>query len=341
MLDCPCQRCRTGEHPDAGRHRRLRTLFAFFTLDERAWCAADLEGFEPALLSELTGVGLEALAARQRELVAADPLAAAVRLLELSADEGSFLVLRSLLQRVADAGWHGGEGEVPTAQVTLWVNGHRRSLAFPETPHSLLVLSEAFVMRSYDERAPVERIYDFGANLGAAALYLSTLQPAAELVCVEADPRNALLLAQNLEGNGLRATVLNVAAAGHAGRAKFWSYPRQAHGLGSLVLERSGGVAPVAVEVEAVPFDGIVSGRGYGLKLDVEGAEFLLADGMEAVLENAAWVTGELHFFPELEPDRAQRLLSVLERRFALERGRPVMMEGERYVIQPFRGSAR
>lgn len=49
-----------------------------------------------------------------------------------------------------------------------------------------------------------------------------------------------------------------------------------------------------------IPFDKIVNGKGYGLKIDIEGGEGSLAE-FPSIINNAAWIVGELHYSADTE----------------------------------------
>src|SRR5260370_38111096 len=75
------------------------------------------------------------------------------------------------------------------------------------------IRSEVFENQCY--RLPLAQVpatvLDLGANIGLSTIYFSRLFPGAQLACVEPEPQNLRLLAQNLELNRVNATVFAAA----------------------------------------------------------------------------------------------------------------------------------
>ena len=140
--------------------------------------------------------------------------------------------------------------------------------------------------------APV--VFDVGANVGATALRYRALYPRAEIHCFEPYPPSFERLAVALAGDG-RISLHRTALSSEAGRAVLNvnrnaetnsllpSDDRAAQYWGEGLLETAG-----AVEVEVQTLDGFCAEHSIArvdvLKLDVQGAEYSVLEGAEAML---------------------------------------------------------
>lgn len=127
---------------------------------------------------------------------------------------------------------------------------------------------------------PGDTFIDVGANVGYFACLAATrVGRGGRVVAFEPVPRNAALLEKSVVLNVFpHVTVQRKAAAAGAGRVRL-AQPDAANG-GSFTIARDG-----ALEVETVALDAMLDGRVDVVKVDVEGAEGLVFDGMQAVLE--------------------------------------------------------
>src|SRR5260370_2017966 len=88
-------------------------------------------------------------------------------------------------------------------------------------------------------------VLDLGANIGLSTIYFSRLFPGAQLACVEPEPQNLRLLAQNLELNRVNATVFAAAVDVRDGTARMERASRDyAHRIAGT------GIAPSAAQFE-------------------------------------------------------------------------------------------
>ena len=192
-------------------------------------------------------------------------------------------------------------------------------ILYPADIVSLGLIWEVFGQEVYYIKTASERIYDFGANIGLSAVYFHLLNPSAELICIEPMEENIRLLKQNLAKNGVRSQIIQAVAGNKEGRTTLF-YGGQSHALPSLHTKQ-----PCSREITMMPFDQIVSGKGYGLKIDIEGAEGLLSQYPQ-IVENAAWIKGELHYSGDNEQDsRVDSFLALMQSKFSVTKSRPIV----------------
>jgi FkbM family methyltransferase len=125
------------------------------------------------------------------------------------------------------------------------------------------------------------RVVDVGAHLGTFTLSLAAL--GAEVIAIEGSPRNAELLAQAVERNGLdRVTVVNGVCGSPEDEA---TVPFREHAAWG---HRCAPTTPGAQELPVVTVDALVEERGWDrvdlVKLDIEGSEPEALQGMRRVL---------------------------------------------------------
>ena len=136
-------------------------------------------------------------------------------------------------------------------------------------------------------------VLDAGANIGIMALLLRSQYPEAELHVFEPFPDNARLLRVNL--SGLPRTHVHELALGDTdGTAMLHGGDHDAeHSL----VDTSGGGADIAVRVARL--DGWLAAQGNArvalLKVDVEGSEQALVDGLGERVADVDVIVGEFH----------------------------------------------
>lgn len=146
------------------------------------------------------------------------------------------------------------------------------------------------LMKRHAGRAGIRRIFlDIGAHGAFYALLAAKEVPFDRFVIVEADPANVAKIHANLLLNGLagKADVLHAVASGQSGHVSFnlttdssRSYSGAGAGPASTVSS--------TLRVPAVVIGDLVEERGVWLvgKIDVEGHELEVLDGMEHLLRN-------------------------------------------------------
>jgi FkbM family methyltransferase len=203
-------------------------------------------------------------------------------------------------------------------EIRLCVQNKIINIAYPADMVSVGLIWEVFAQEIYSMEVPVERIYDFGANIGLTALYFHLLNPSAELICIEPLSENFQLLERNLKQNNIDGRLIQAAAGTTEGPGTLF-FSGQSHAIPSLHAEQ-----PNARQVSVIPFDKIVNGNNYGLKIDIEGAEGDLSE-FPSIIENAKWIVGELHYLGESEHDsRVDKFFDIVKDNFFVSKSRPI-----------------
>jgi FkbM family methyltransferase len=135
-------------------------------------------------------------------------------------------------------------------------------------------------------------IVDLGANIGLTSLTLAARFPTASLVCVEPHPENAELLRHNLQALGDRATLIEAAVAEKEGSIRLALDTE--HYNASLVRSTAH-----TVEVNALTMESLMMQVGLSeidlLKMDIEGAEYLILKNRPAWLQRVQVLLAEFH----------------------------------------------
>lgn len=175
-------------------------------------------------------------------------------------------------------------------------------------------------------------LVDVGANMGYFTLIWLAANPCNRAVAFEPGGRNLQLLRKNLEQNSLAesCSVHAKACSNRTGIVSFDSGPDAQTGWGSIAVTD----ASRTTEVEAVTLDGQFDGSETIdlLKIDTEGADFLVLQGAEGLLR--AKRVRNIYFemnIPGLRalgsgPDDVLRFLDAVGYRYACvdAPGRPV-----------------
>lgn len=177
--------------------------------------------------------------------------------------------------------------------------GARLEGSFPDVVHSFVYFFgvwEPAVTALYREALrPGDVVIDIGANVGLHTLLAARLVgPAGRVHAIEASPWIFARLQRNLATNGADNVIAyNLAATDKPGSVQvFLSHPGNLGGT-TIVPEEAAinGAAPEAMIEgrpleEIVPLADILAARL--IKIDVEGAEWLVAQGMAALLPRLA-----------------------------------------------------
>lgn len=204
-------------------------------------------------------------------------------------------------------------------EIRLHIHDQIINIAYPSNFVSLGLLWEIFVEEVYYLESSVERIYDLGANIGLSAVYFHLLNPSAELVCIEPLEENLHILERNLHNNDIPARLIPAVVSNTEGQANLF-FSDQSHALPSLYIKQS-----KARKISVLPFDKIINGTGYGLKIDIESAEGSLI-AFPSIIENSAWIVGELHYSGDIKRDSlVDAFFDIVKSNFVIKKSRPII----------------
>ena len=203
--------------------------------------------------------------------------------------------------------------------INLRVYRKNIEITYPANLVSLGLVWEIFAEEVYFLKNEVDCIYDLGANIGLSAIYFRLLNPSAKIVCVEPMKENIDLLKLNLSKNKVNAEIIEAAAGKERGETTLF-FSGQSHALPSLCTKQS-----YSRKISTIPFDEIIKGDRYGIKIDIEGSEAYLSE-FPTIIKNASWIVGELHYSGDKERDALiDKLFSLIENNFVVEKGRPIV----------------
>jgi FkbM family methyltransferase len=179
-------------------------------------------------------------------------------------------------QAVLDA-WRGET--VRLGGAALYVPGSRRI--------RLSVVAGNLRMQRLLDRlvSPGATVVDVGANIGYNTVHAARLAgPRGRVVAVEPTPDNLDVLRRNVEAAELRNVVVEPVAAGRvlSVRELFVRGARSA--VNSLFAESCYASVTDVLQVAVLPLDELVEGKADVVKVDVEGAELDVLEGMPRLL---------------------------------------------------------
>ncbi|MWG33127.1 FkbM family methyltransferase [Halomarina oriensis] len=171
-----------------------------------------------------------------------------------------------------------------------------------------IALERPMLSAFLDDLQPTDTVWDVGGNVGSWACFGASR--GASVVTFEPVEANRRALARNVARNGLgdRVDVRSVALSNEAGIASFTLDNRCADGAGagrgSLLDDWQDGAV---VEVETARGDEVAADTPDVLKVDVEGAEAMVLDGLGDLLGDVRVAFVELH---RIDDERALALLN-------------------------------
>lgn len=142
-------------------------------------------------------------------------------------------------------------------------------------------------------------IYDCGANIGAFSIFASKTFPSAAITCFEPDADNVALLKINLGLNGIIADIKYSGVWNKKGTL----YYHPASSITGLVSDEK---SDYPIFVESL----ILSSPLAWVKLDVEGAEYVVIPDLLSRLPLPKSLSIELHFFNA----KGRPIIKLLER---------------------------
>ncbi|HKD15360.1 MAG TPA: FkbM family methyltransferase [Candidatus Angelobacter sp.] len=162
---------------------------------------------------------------------------------------------------------------------------------------------------------------DVGANWGFFTLMAAHLVgPSGKVVAIEADPRVFARLKQNVTRNLLRQVqIFEMAVADRHGTVTLAGHSESAGNPGVSRLVENGSAEPLKFSVKSCPLDSLLQQTHLEnidlLKIDVEGAEDLVLEGMEEGLRSRRYhrILLEIHPLQLAERGRtAREVIAVL-----------------------------
>ncbi len=158
---------------------------------------------------------------------------------------------------------------------------------------------------------------DVGANIGALSIYALKSSLFSEGIAIEPDPHNFAILRRNLSLNGFeqRVRAIKAAASGGAGRLQLVRSSKN-HGAHSVERSFRSGCSE-CIEVEALTLDDVLVREGVDahrvslVKIDVEGHELAVLDGMGRLLDSRVPILVELTA-ERVDVERLQRFKALL-----------------------------
>ena len=169
---------------------------------------------------------------------------------------------------------------------------------------------------------------DVGANLGYYSLLWLNGNKENKVIAFEASQRNESSIKENIDANNLNGKIrLFLKAAGDKnGKVFFDAGPQNQTGWGGL----KNNADSRTVEIDMVRLDDILKNESYidVIKIDVEGADFLVIKGCEQLLRQKK--IGRIYF-----EENAERT-----KEFGIELGQSKkFLENLNYLCEPFQGS--
>lgn len=134
--------------------------------------------------------------------------------------------------------------------------------------------------------SPGAVIVDVGAHIGFNAIFAAhTVGTSGHVIAVEPADDNVAVLRENVHRNGLSNVSIVPSAAGGTGGTRAFFVRGACSAVNSFFEESVYASVSEVREVRVVPVDDIVSGSADLIKIDVEGAELDVLDGMTRLLQ--------------------------------------------------------
>jgi FkbM family methyltransferase len=133
---------------------------------------------------------------------------------------------------------------------------------------------------------PGATVVDVGANIGYNALYAARrVGPGGRVVAVEPTPDNLAVLERNVAESGLANLAIAPVAAGRAAGTQDFYVRGDTSAVNSFFEQSCYATVTRVLRVPVKPLDDVVDGEADLVKIDVEGAELDVLEGMPRLLE--------------------------------------------------------
>ena len=196
--------------------------------------------------------------------------------------------------------------EVADTRATFKISGYPEFIRFQS------LMDERHVAEHLIEQLSKDDVfYDIGANVGLYTCLVANMLPPEQILAAEPHPENVRRLRENLQHNNSSATICEAAIGAESGVAELELHGNQA-GEGKHAL--AGADAEETIRIDVVTADELseLITPPTVIKIDVEGAEALVLQGLEPLLADCRPVYCEIH------PEDIQRYDSAINEIYEL-----------------------
>jgi FkbM family methyltransferase len=180
----------------------------------------------------------------------------------------------------------------------------------------LFLFREIFLSKDYyfGSDQTKDRIVDCGANIGMSVFFHKYFHPQAEIIAFEPNPSAFELLKLNVEANHLKnVSCIQKAVSNNEVPVNFYVNEDKGSLLSSVRSDRGG---DISIEIETTLVSKYLDTAVALLKIDVEGAEWLILADLKAnagKLEKVQHVILEYHHKINGEPSRLVGFMAYFE----------------------------
>ena len=134
---------------------------------------------------------------------------------------------------------------------------------------------------------PGATVIDVGANIGYNTVHAARLAgPRGRVIALEPTPDNLDVLRRNVASAGLANVTIEPVAAGRAAGVRDFFVRGARSAVNSLFAESCYASVTDVLQIAVVPLDDLVAGTADVVKIDVEGAELDVLEGMARLLRH-------------------------------------------------------
>jgi FkbM family methyltransferase len=229
------------------------------------------------------------------------------------------------------------EGRIPHTPARLHLRIGKRKYIFQvpvDSRDAVCSMLEVLGYGIYEHACKaVEQVLDLGAHIGLSTIYLHSMYGEASFTCVEPSRENCEYLAINLRNNPLIKAELVQGAIGASTETAMLGVKPGVAMTNSTVFRQAYGTWEA---VPGVRLRHLVRSREYGIKMDIEGAEYYMYNDAN-ILAGAQWIVGELHYGMFSKPaDKWLKKLLEDEFDFQPQEPRANVMGGDIVIAQNF-----
>lgn len=213
--------------------------------------------------------------------------------------------------------------------LSLEINGYKIDIpkgAGAESVYPIYFKNEQLRFNAVTEKP---MIIDCGSHIGLSVLYFKLLYPTADIIAVEADPKNFEFLKRNVEQFS-RVKPLHRAVSIHSGNVEFSQRGGVSGRLSAADQIESSSKGPTC-NVEAISLRELIGNKSIDLlKVDIEGSEVEVLLDAESLLCSVRRLFVEYHSFAS-QPQKLDDLVALLRRS-----GYRIYIDSEPLSAHPF-----